>query len=117
MANPNLLAATSMYAKLVTGATAGTAITCGSDKLIKIVSITLANATGAGQTDLEAHVNDREIWSSSSMADNTSAHGYSTIQGNINNRMPIYLQETHTLKFVNTGSCPWTVSYEEYNDA
>ena len=118
MANPNLLAATSMYAKLVTGHAAGTAITCPSDKLIKIVSITLNNNTGGAITNVEIHVDDESIWSTPSLGDDDSATADDdSVVGNLNSRMPIYLQETITLKFVNSGALEWTVSYEEYDDA
>ena len=118
MANPNLLDATSMYAKLVTGHAGGTVLTCPADKLIKIVRITLNNNTGSGITNPEIHIDDESIWSISNIADDHSANADNdSVVGNLNSRMPIYLQETKTLKFINTGAAEWTVSYEEYDDA
>lgn len=114
MANPNLLNATSMYAKTIahsSGASA-TLLTCPSDKLIKIVSITLTNPTSSSISEVHyVRVNDQTIYSAASLA------GYAevTIIG-----LPIYLMETGTLKWAQAASDAGfdiTVSYEEYDDA
>ena len=111
MANPNLLNATSIYGKNVTVSADGslnTILTCPSNKLIKIISITVHNdnqSNGWGQVFL----NDKQIGGGGS--NNPPEGGLYTLGS-------FYLTESQTIKFHGIGSgIDCVISYEEIDDA
>ena len=111
MANPNLLNATSIYGKNVTVSADGslnTVLTCATDKLIKIISITVHNdneSNGWGHV----YLNDKQIAGGGS--NNPPVGGLYTLGS-------FYLTEGQTVQFLGSdANVDCVVSYEEIDDA
>ena len=112
MANPNLLNATSIYGKNVTvsgdGVQMNTILTCPTDKLIKIVSITVHNDSDSNGWGV-VMLNDKQIGGGGS--NNPPQGGLYTLGS-------FYLTEAQTIKFQGSGSgVDCVISYEEIDDA
>ena len=113
MANPNLLNATSIYGKNVTVSADGslnTILTCPTDKLIKIISITVHNDS-QNNANSSIYINDKQITGGGSLQDNPPQGGQYTLG-------TYYLTEAQTVKFQGSGSgIDCVISYEEIDDA
>jgi len=109
MANPNLLNVTSIYAKnIAISSTSGTqtALTCPSDKLIKIQSI---NVHHDGSSYHTLFINGKQVSGGSS----------SSPPGDQNLTLgSFYLLEGQTVEFSSNGTkADLFISYEEIDDA
>ena len=111
MANPNLLNATSIYGKNVTVSGDGsenTILTCPTDKLIKIISITVHNVNAPNASGI-VKINDKTVAGGGS--NNPPTGGQYTIGS-------FYLTESQTVKFNGSDSnVSCVISYEEIDDA
>ena len=111
MANPNLLNATSIYGKNVTVSADGslnTILTCPSNKLIKIISITVHNVNAPNAYGI-VKINDKTVGGGGS--NNPPEGGLYTLGS-------FYLTESQTIKFHGIGSgIDCVISYEEIDDA
>ena len=111
MANPNLLNATSIYGKNVTVTADGslnTILTCPTDKLIKIVSITVHNDSDSNGWGV-VMLNDKQIGGGGS--NNPPPSGLYTLGS-------FYLTESQTIKFQGSSTgIDCVISYEEIDDA
>ena len=111
MANPNLLNSTSIYGKNITASADGsenTILTCPTDKLIKIISITVHNASAPNGYGI-VKINDKTV--AGGGADNPPSGGQYTIGS-------FYLTESQTVKFNGSDSnVSCVISYEEIDDA
>ena len=121
MANPNLVAVTSIFGKSIQGALGTTVttdlLTCASNKLIKINSIIIANIDGTNAATVTMGI----IKSGGSVvlfAKTISVPADATLVL-IDKNSSIYLQEGDILEggASAAGDLTYTISYEELDDA
>ena len=130
MANPNLLAATSMYgkSKQAAGGTGNPAIlTCASDKFIKVTALFLKNPSGtvywatlsmtkSGGSAIEIFSSDithLEDFSGGDEQDTQQIHVYNIFKDGV-----LYMEEGDVLNLdVENAGVVYTLCYEEYDDA
>ena len=121
MANPNLVAVTTIYGKSVQGALTTTVttdlLTCASDKLIKINSIIIANIDGTNAATVTMGI----IKSGGSVvlfASTISVPADATLVL-IDKNSSFYLQEADVLEGGASANSDltYTISYEELDDA
>ena len=112
MANPNVVAVSSIYANTAVdadvAASAVSLLTCGSNKLQKINSLIIANIDGTNAATID-------VWVSRSSVDYYIAKTISVPDKN----MGLYLTESDVLKIQASaaGDLSATCSYEEIDDA
>ena len=121
MANPNLVAVTTIYGKSVQGALTTTVttdlVTCATDKLIKINSIIIANIDGTNAATVTMGI----IKSGGSVvlfASTISVPADATLVL-IDKNSSFYLQEADVLEGGASANSDltYTISYEELDDA
>ena len=121
MANPNLVAVTSIYGKSIQGALTTTVttdlLTCASDKLIKINSIIIANIDGTNAATVTMGI----IKSGGSVvlfASTISVPADATLVL-IDKNSSFYLQEADVLEggARANSDLTYTISYEDLDDA
>ena len=120
MANPNVVAVSSIYANTAVdadvAASAVSLLTCGSNKLQKINSIIIANIEGTNADTID-------VWVTRSSADYYIAKTISVPADAtlvvIDKNMGLYLTESDVLKIQASaaGDLSATCSYEEIDDA
>ena len=120
MANPNLVAVSSIYANTAVdadvAASAVSLLTCGSNKLQKINSLIIANIDGTNAATID-------VWVTRSSADYYIAKTISVPADAtlvvIDKNMGLYLTESDVLKIQASaaGDLSATCSYEEIDDA
>ena len=121
MANPNLVAVTSIYGKSIQGALGTTVttdlLTCASNKLLKVNTIIIANIDGTNAATVTMGI----IKSGGSVvlfASTISVPADATLVL-IDKNSSFYLQEGDILEggASATGDLTYTISYEELDDA
>ena len=121
MANPNLVAVTSIYGNSICGALTTTVttdlLTCASNKVIKINSIVIANIDGSNAANVTMGI----IKSGGSVvlfASTISVPADATLVL-IDKNSSIYLEEGDVLEggASANGDLTYTISYEELDDA
>ena len=120
MANPNVVAVSSIYANTAVdadvAASAVSLLTCGSNKLLKINSLVIANIDGTNAATID-------VWVTRSSADYYIAKTISVPADAtlvvIDKNMGLYLVESDILKIQASaaGDLSATCSYEEIDDA
>lgn len=120
MANPNVVAVTSILAQTVldadVAASAVSLLTCASDKLCKINSLVIANIDGTNSADIS-------VWITRSGADYYIAKTITVSADStlipIDKNMGLYLNESDILKIQASaaGDLSAVLSYEEIDDA
>ena len=120
MANPNIVAVSSIYANTVfdpdVAASAHSLLTCGSDKVQKINSLVIANIDGTNAASID-------VWITRSSVDNYIAKTISVPADAtlvvIDKNMGLYLMESDILKIQASaaGDLSAVLSYEEIDDA
>ena len=120
MANPNVVAVSSIYANTAVdadvAASAVSLLTCGSNKLQKINSLIIANIDGTNAATID-------VWVTRSSADYYIAKTISVPADAtlvvIDKNMGLYLMESDILKIQasTAGDLSATCSYEEIDDA
>ena len=120
MANPNVVAVSSIYANTAVdadvAASAVSLLTCGSNKLQKINSLIIANIDGTNAATID-------VWVTRSSADYYIAKTISVPADAtlvvIDKNMGLYLTESDVLKIQasSAGDLSATCSYEEIDDA
>ena len=120
MANPNVVAVSSIYANTAVdadvAASAVSLLTCASNKLIKINSLIIANIDGTNAASID-------VWVTRSSADYYIAKTISVPADAtlvvIDKNMGLYLVESDILKIQASaaGDLSATCSYEEIDDA
>jgi hypothetical protein len=120
MANPNVVAVSSIYANTAVdadvAASAVSLLTCGSNKLQKINSLIIANIDGTNAATID-------VWVTRSSADYYIAKTISVPADAtlvvIDKNMGLYLMESDVLKIQASaaGDLSATCSYEEIDDA
>ena len=120
MANPNVVAVSSIYANTAVdadvAASAVSLLTCASNKLLKINSLIIANIDGTNAATID-------VWVTRSSADYYIAKTISVPADAtlvvIDNNMVLYLTESDVLKIQASaaGDLSATCSYEEIDDA
>ena len=120
MANPNVVAVSSIYANTAVdadvAASAVSLLTCGSNKLIKVNSLIIANIDGTNAATID-------VWVTRSSADYYIAKTISVPADAtlvvIDKNMGLYLTENDVLKIQASaaGDLSATCSYEEIDDA
>ena len=120
MANPNVVAVSSIYANTAVdadvAASAVSLLTCGSNKLQKINSLVIANIDGTNAATID-------VWVTRSSADYYIAKTISVPADAtlvvIDKNMGLYLMESDVLKIQASaaGDLSATCSYEEIDDA
>ena len=120
MANPNVVAVSSIYANTAVdadvAASAVSLLTCGSNKLQKINSLIIANIDGTNAATID-------VWVTRSSADYYIAKTISVPADAtlvvIDKNMGLYLTENDVLKIQSSaaGDLSATCSYEEIDDA
>ena len=120
MANPNVVAVSSIYANTAVdadvAASAVSLLTCGSNKLQKINSLVIANIDGTNAATID-------VWGTRSSADYYIAKTISVPADAtlvvIDKNMGLYLIESDILKIQASaaGDLSATCSYEEIDDA
>tara|TARA_R100000655_G_scaffold107957_1_gene159092 strand:+ start:3970 stop:4332 length:363 start_codon:yes stop_codon:yes gene_type:complete len=120
MANPNVVAVSSIYANTAVdadvAASAVSLLTCGSNKLQKINSLVIANIDGTNAATID-------VWVTRSSADYYIAKTISVPADAtlvvIDKNMGLYLTESDVLKIQASaaGDLSATCSYEEIDDA
>ena len=120
MANPNVVAVSSIYANTAVdadvAASAVSLLTCGSNKLQKINSLVIANIDGTNAASID-------VWVTRSSADYYIAKTISVPADAtlvvIDKNMGLYLVESDILKIQasSAGDLSATCSYEEIDDA
>ena len=120
MANPNVVAVSSIYANTAVdadvAASAVSLLTCGSNKLQKINSVVIANIDGTNAATID-------VWVTRSSADYYIAKTISVPADAtlvvIDKNMGLYLTESDVLKIQASaaGDLSATCSYEEIDDA
>ena len=120
MANPNVVAVSSIYANTAVdadvAASAVSLLTCGSNKLQKINSLIIANIDGTNAATID-------VWVTRSSADYYIAKTISVPADAtlvvIDKNMGLYLMESDILKIQASaaGDLSATCSYEEIDDA
>ena len=120
MANPNVVAVTSILAKTVldadVAASAVTLLTCATDKLCKINSLVIANIDGTNSATIS-------VWITRSSADHyllkTVAVAADATLVALDKNMGLYLNESDILKIQASvaGDLSAVLSYEEIDDA
>ena len=120
MANPNVVAVSSIYANTAVdadvAASAVSLLTCGSNKLLKINSLVIANIDGTNAATID-------VWVTRSSADYYIAKTISVPADAtlvvIDKNMGLYLIESDILKIQASaaGDLSATCSYEEIDDA
>ena len=120
MANPNVVAVSSIYANTAVdadvAASAVSLLTCGSNKLQKINSLVIANIDGTNAATID-------VWVTRSSADYYIAKTISVPADAtlvvIDKNMGLYLVESDILKIQasSAGDLSATCSYEEIDDA
>ena len=120
MANPNVVAVSSIYASTAVdadvAASAVSLLTCGSNKLQKINSLVIANIDGTNAATID-------VWVTRSSADYYIAKTISVPADAtlvvIDKNMGLYLTESDVLKIQASaaGDLSATCSYEEIDDA
>ena len=120
MANPNVVAVSSIYANTAVdadvAASAVSLLTCGSNKLQKINSLIIANIDGTNAASID-------VWVTRSSADYYIAKTISVPADAtlvvIDKNMGLYLTESDVLKIQASaaGDLSATCSYEEIDDA
>ena len=121
MANPNLVAVTSIYGKSIQGALGTTVttdlLTCAADKLLKVNTIIIANIDGTNAATVTMGI----IKSGGSVvlfASTISVPADATLVL-IDKNSSIYLEESDILEggASANGDLTYTISYEELDDA
>ena len=120
MANPNVVAVSSIYANTAVdadvAASAVSLLTCASNKLLKINSLVIANIDGTNAASID-------VWVTRSSADYYIAKTISVPADAtlvvIDKNMGLYLTENDVLKIQASaaGDLSATCSYEEIDDA
>ena len=120
MANPNVVAVSSIYANTAVdadvAASAVSLLTCASNKLIKVNSLIIANIDGTNAATID-------VWVTRSSADYYIAKTISVPADAtlvvIDKNMGLYLTESDVLKIQASaaGDLSATCSYEEIDDA
>ena len=120
MANPNVVAVSSIYANTAVdadvAASAVSLLTCASNKLIKVNSLIIANIDGTNAASID-------VWVTRSSADYYIAKTISVPADAtlvvIDKNMGLYLVESDVLKIQASaaGDLSATCSYEEIDDA
>jgi|TARA_S200002703_G_C3662482_1_gene203472 hypothetical protein len=120
MANPNIVAVSSIYANTVfdadVAASAVSLLTCGSNKLQKINSLIIANIDGTNSATID-------VWIHRSSADyyllKTVAVAADATLVALDKNMGLYLMESDVLKIQASaaGDLSAVLSYEEIDDA
>ena len=120
MANPNIVAVSSIYANTVmdadVAASAVSLLTCGSNKVQKINSLVIANIDGSNAASID-------VWRTRSSADYYLAKTISVPADAtlvvIDKNMGLYLMESDILKIQASaaGDLSAVCSYEEIDDA
>jgi hypothetical protein len=122
MAAPNIVNVTSIYGKTL-GAALGTTtttdiLTCGSNKVLKVNSITVTNVDGTNDADATVYFYDSSAAARYALAYliNVPARGALVVIGKDN---PIYLEESDQIEAgaSATSDLQITISYEEIDDA
>ena len=120
MANPNIVAATSILGKSINGALGTTVttdlLTCASNKLLKVNTISIANIDGSNAADITLEVSVDNGSNYVKIASTISVPADATLSFLEN---PIYLDETDILAVTASANSDLTyfVSYEELDDA
>ena len=120
MANPNIVAATSILGKSINGALGTTVttdlLTCASNKLLKVNTIIIANIDGSNAADITLEVSVDNGSNYVKIASTISVPADATLSFLEN---PIYLDETDQLAVTASANSDLTyfVSYEELDDA
>ena len=121
MANPNIVSVSSIYGKTVVdvdvAATASSLLTCGSNKLQKINSLTIANIDGTNAATID-------VWGSKGGTDNAYIAKTISVPADatlvvIDKNLGLYLEETDILRLQasSAGDLSAVCSYEELDDA
>jgi hypothetical protein len=121
MANPNIVAATSIYGKSINGALTTTVttdlLTCASNKLLKVNTIIIANIDGTNAATVTMGI----IKSGGSVVlfANTISIPADASLTLIDKNSGLYLQEADILEggASAAGDLTYTISYEEIDDA
>jgi hypothetical protein len=122
MAAPNIINTTSIYGKTMgalLSASADTAIlTCGSDKVLKLNSIIVANVDGATTADVNVDFYDSSAATAYALAHTVTVPSDSTLVI-LGKESPIYLEESDAIRAwaSATGDLEIIISYEEIDDA
>ena len=120
MANPNVVAVSSIYANTAVdadvAASAVSLLTCASDKLIKVNSLIIANIDGTNAATIDVWVTRSSV--DYYIAKTISVPADATLVV-IDKNMGLYLTENDVLKIQASaaGDLSATCSYEEIDDA
>ena len=122
MAAPNIVNVTSIYGKTM-GAALGTSsntdiLTCGSNKVLKINSIIVANIDGTNSVDVNVYFYDSTATARYALAHTVTVPADSTLIV-IGKDSPIYLEESDQIEAWAgaTSDATIVISYEEIDDA
>jgi len=122
MAAPNLVNVTSIYGR-TQGATLSTGsntdiLTCGSDKVLKINSIIVANIDGTSSADVTVSFYDSSATARYKIASTVAVPADSTLVV-IGKDSPIYLEESDQIEANASANSDleMIISYEELDDA
>tara|TARA_A100001515_G_scaffold129559_1_gene116321 strand:- start:283 stop:651 length:369 start_codon:yes stop_codon:yes gene_type:complete len=122
MAAPNLVNVTSILGKTI-GATLSTGsntdiLTCGSDKVLKINSIIVANIDGTSSADVTVSFYDSSATARYKIASTVAVPADSTLVV-IGKDSPIYLEESDQIEANASANSDleMIISYEELDDA
>ena len=122
MAAPNLVNVTSILGKTI-GATLSTGsntdiLTCGSDKVLKINSIIVANIDGSSSADVTVSFYDSSATARYKIASTVAVPADSTLVV-IGKDSPIYLEESDQIEANASANSDleMIISYEELDDA
>ena len=122
MANPNLVAVTSIYGNSINGALTTTTttdlLTCASNKLIKVNSIIIANIDGTNAADISVYVTTVSGTELFYLAKTISVPADSSLVITSKDTS-FYLEENRQIRALASaaGDISLMVSYEELDDA
>ena len=120
MANPNIVAVSSIYANTVfdadVAASAVSLLTCGSNKLQKINSLIIANIDGTNSPTIEVSIHRSSV--DYYLLKTVSVAADATLVA-LDKNMGLYLMESDVLKIQASaaGDLSAVLSYEEIDDA
>lgn len=122
MAAPNIVNVTSIYGRTM-GAALGTSantdiLTCGSDKVLKINSIIVANVDGTNASNVTVHFYDNSATARYNLAHTVTVPADSTLIV-LGKDSPIYLEESDQIEAeaADASRLEIVISYEELDDA
>jgi len=122
MAAPNIVNVTSIYGKTM-GAALGTSantdiLTCGSNKVLKINSIIVANVDGTNNADVTVGFYDSSAAARYKLANTITVAADSTLVV-LGKDSPIYLEESDQIEASASAASDLNIiiSYEELDDA